>query len=343
MKKIKVFIVEDSLVARELLSYILNSHPDIEVIGYAESGEKALTRLEGVKPDLITMDINMPGLSGYETTKLILEKHPIPIIVISAILDPKNMKSTYQALQAGALAVVEKPYGFGHAEFANCSEKIIDTVKMMSEIKVITRKPSFTPTQIIRRKTFSNKNRKIDIIVIGVSTGGPTIIQKIIEGLKPDFNIPILITQHISEGFAESFVNWLNDTSKIPIQIPKQDELIMPGNIYVAPAEKSMTVNFNRKISLLDRVHENDLVPNVGKMFSSVDMVYKENCVGILLTGMGKDGALELDMMAQNGSVTIAQNEESCIVYGMPKVAIDMGNVKHIMNPDEIIEYLNKL
>ncbi len=341
--KIKVLIVEDSIVAKELLSYILNSDSDIEVIGYASNGQRALSFLENNKPDLITMDINMPGMNGYQTTKEILKKYPIPILVISAILDPNDMKSTFNAMQAGALAVVEKPHGIGHSKFNDNSKYIIKQVKMLSEIKVVRRK--YTQTQVLRRVNKKiNSSNNIQIVAIGISTGGPKVIQEIVLNIKSSFSKPILITQHISEGFAESYVSWLKEVSNLPVKLAENGETLLDGHIYVAPSTLSLTVSANKRVCLkAPKQNSNKPIPSVSEMFLSVDKIYRQNALGILLTGMGRDGAKELKIMRDNGATTIAQDEESSTIFGMPKVAIELGGAELVMNPTKIIEYLNKL
>jgi len=340
-KKIKVMVVEDSMVARELLVYILESSPDISVIATAVNGVQALQRLKTYSPDLITMDVNMPEMDGIEATKKILESNPVPIIIISAALDPAERRNTFKIIEAGALALLDKPRGIADPDFEKTSNHIIKMVKMMSEIKIIRRRQKVISTPVTKSPIYINQ--KFNIVAIGVSTGGPAILKEILSNLKADFPLPILIVQHIADGFSQSLVDWLNIYSKLPVHIAKINEKIVPGHIYLAGYGEHMLVSSLRQISLIPMSSSDKHCPSVGKLFQSVANVYQKSAIGIILSGMGKDGVAELKIMKDNGALTIAQDKESSIVHGMPGEAIKIGAETYVLNIDEIIQTLNKV
>ena len=340
-KKIEVMVVEDSMVARELLVHILESSPDISVIATAKNGVEALKRLETYSPDLITMDVNMPEMDGLEATARILEQYPIPIIIVSAALDPEERANTFKIIEVGALALLDKPHGITDPDFEKQAQSIVEMVKMMSEIKIMKRKQKVKSTPA--SKTRPNLNKKFDIAAIGVSTGGPPVLKEIFSKISPAFPLPILVVQHIADGFDQSLVDWLNIYSKLPIHIAKQDEQIVHGHIYMAPSGKHMTISKLRHISLIPMSESDKHCPSVGKLFQSVSNIYSQNAVGIILSGMGNDGVPELKMMKDKGALTIAQDRESSIIHGMPGEAIKIGAATNVQSIEEIIQTLNNI
>ena len=340
-KKIKVMVVEDSKVARELLVYILEASPDISVVATAENGVQALQTLKHCTPDIITMDVNMPEMDGLEATARILEEHPIPIIIVSAALDPAERANTFKIIDIGALALLDKPHAVTDPDFEKESRDIVEMVKMMSEIKIMKRKKRVESTPVPKQQFYLNK--KFDIAAIGVSTGGPSMLKEMFSNIKSDFPLPVLVVQHIADGFVQSLVDWLNIYSKLPIHVAEQGEQIVCGHIYVAPSGMHMTVSGSRRISLVPMSESDKHCPSVAKLFQSVSNIYSQNAVGIILSGMGNDGVPELKMMKDKGALTIAQDKESSIIHGMPGEAIKIGAATYIQNIEEITETLNKI
>ena len=340
-KKIKVMVVEDSMVSRELLVYILESSPDISVIATAENGVQALEQLEHYTPDLITIDVNMPKMDGLEATARILEQYAIPIIIVSAALDPAERANTFKIIEAGALALLDKPHGITDPNFEKESKKIVEMVKIMSEIKIMkrTKKKESTDSQ----KTCPYHNKNFDIVAIGVSTGGPPILKEIFSKISSNFPLPIMVVQHIAEGFEQSLVDWLNIYSKLPIHVAKQNEQIVQGHIYIAPPGAHMMVSELHKVSLIPMTSSDKHCPAVGKLFKSVSNIYSKNAIGIILSGMGNDGAAELKIMKEKGALTIAQDKESSIIHGMPGEAIKINAAIYIQSIEEIIQTLNNI
>ena len=246
-KKIKVLIVEDSPSVQDLLIYILNSDPAIEIIGTAYTGKRAIKFLERNKPDIITMDIDMPEMGGLEATRIIMETNPVPILIVTASWSPSDVKATYQATEAGALTMLEKPRGIGHPDHNRMALKLVKTVKLMSKVKVVRRwartrmehKEVILPPSVLKPELIK---AEIKLIAIGASTGGPPALQKILSLLPKNLPVPILIVQHISKGFLKGLVEWLNDTTDYPVQIAANNENPKQGNVYVAPNGYQMGV-----------------------------------------------------------------------------------------------------
>lgn len=344
-KLINVLIVDDSLVARELLIYILNSDPEINILGIAESGEKALDFIKRHKPDVITMDVHMPGINGYETTQKIMETQPVPIITVSTAVDERSVDDSFRSMEAGALAIVEKPRGIDHPAHRQMADHLIKIVKLMSEVKVVRRRmyPARTKPPL-RFSDDRNLARRPDIkiVAMGVSTGGPPVVQTILSLLPSNFAAPVLIVQHIATGFLHGMADWLGKESALPVHIAAHKDRLMSGHVYLAPDNYHMGVARD-SILLSKRKAEDCICPSVSHLFRSVSEVFKENAAGVILTGMGQDGAQELLLIKNYKGATIAQNKESCVVFGMPEAAVNLGAVQYVLPPDKIARKLIQL
>jgi two-component system chemotaxis response regulator CheB len=344
---IKVLIVDDSPVARELLKHILTSDPQIEVIGTAINGEEAVEFTKDQKPDLVTMDIIMPRMDGYQATRRIMEANPVPILAVSASVKREEVEKTWRAVEAGALALLEKPTYADLGDPKSNAAKLIETVKIMSQVKTVRRwkKSSETgpPEPSLKTLRQSAEKRNIKVVAIGASTGGPQALKQILSRLPKSFKLPVLIVQHIAPGFTEGFVNWMNTASALPVQMAADGDQLRPGHVCVAPDFYHMKVGRNGKICLSSDEGDNGIRPSVASLFQSVAEVYGSEAVGVLLTGMGRDGATELKLMRSKGAVTIAQDKESSMVFGMPGEAIKMGAAKYSLSPEKIAEMLESL
>jgi len=338
---IRVLIVEDSPTVQELLSHILSSDPEIEVIGSASNGEEAIEAVTRNKPDIVTMDVYMPRMNGFEATRTIMETNPVPIIIVTGSASMREVETSFEAIEAGALTVVQKPIGVGHPDYEFKARELIKTVKLMSEVKVVRRwaqRPRKESAAVI-----SPPSEEIKVIAIGASTGGPPIIQKILSGLPINFSLPVLIVQHMAVGFIQGFTEWLSQTSKLPVHMAINGSRILPGHVYIAPEGIQMKVVMDGRISCTNDGPENGLKPSVSYLFRSIAQVFGKNAVGVLLTGMGKDGAEELRLMKDKGAVTIVQNEESSVVFGMPGEAVKLNAAKYVLPPEKITEILSRI
>ncbi|MFH0758233.1 MAG: chemotaxis-specific protein-glutamate methyltransferase CheB [Bacteroidota bacterium] len=345
-KKIKVLIVDDSSSVLDLLSYILGSDPQIEVVGTATNGSRALAMLEKLKPDVIAMDIDMPVMDGIETTRTIMETQPIPIIIVTASYSRSETEKTFLALDAGALSIMAKPRGMGHPDHAKMADTLVKAVKTYSEIKLVKRRrrPEAPINHV--HHDFEEAIHGDDIpelVVIGASTGGPPAIQLILRNLPSNLPAPILIVQHIAEGFLESFRDWLVKTTGQQVHIAGNGERAIAGHCYLAPDHMQMGVNRSGRMELSCNNQMYTICPSVSYLFGSAANSYGRKVIGILLTGMGKDGAAELKLLREKGAVTIAQDKESSVIYGMPGEAQKIGAAKYILPPPGIAAAVARL
>lgn len=345
---INVLVVEDSPVIKELIVNAIDREKDLKVIGVAVNGIEAVDMVAKLKPDVITMDVNLPEMNGLDATKRIMETNPVPIIICSANFDPKDMQDTFSALSAGAAAVAEKPHSYGTKTFDVLASRLVNNIRLLSTIKVFKRTPvKVAPIDSLITRSLSKDdyifNKKIRIIAIGASTGGPVVLEKILSHLPANFAIPIIAVQHISPGFTQGFCDWLAATAKVNVKLANDGEMIQPGTCYIAPDNYHCIVEKNMTISLLTTPSEHSAKPSVSVLFRSIAQNIGEKSIGILLTGMGKDGALELKLMKESGATTIIQDAESSIVYGMPGEALKIKAQSYIFTPEKILEYLHSL
>jgi len=346
---IRVLVVEDSPVACELLIHILNSDAGIQVIGTAANGREAVEFVQHDKPDLITMDIHMPEMDGFEASRLIMETHPVPIVVVTSSCNIKELETSFCAIEVGALTVLQKPQGIGHPDHEKTARNLIATVKLMAEIKVVRRwfRTVASPLQHERRSMqeggMAFHLALVKAVAIGASTGGPPVIEKILAELPKDFPAPVLIVQHMAEGFTHGFAEWLGQTSKLPVHVPSHGSMTCPSHVYVAPNGVQMGMDAAGRILCTGDEPENGLRPSASYLFRSIAKVFGKNAIGVLLTGMGKDGAVELKLMKEKGAVTIAQNMESSAVYGMPGEAVKIGAAKYVLPADKIAAVLTSI
>src|SRR3989338_5012833 len=344
---INVLIVDDSAVVRQHLKDVLESDKDIRVMGTAKDGEEAVRFVQEKKPDVITMDINMPNMNGFEATRKIMETNPVPIVIVTASYDRSDVEKSFHSMEAGALAIIEKPFGEGPPHSKETQNDLVQTVKLMSEVKVVRRWKRERQSEAIDKKVsdkgLKKRDEKIKIVAIGASTGGPPIIQTILSGLKKGYSAPILVVQHISKGFLEGLVEWLRQSTGLPVHIAKHGEELLPGHIYFARDDYHLGVDKDGRLRLSREEIENGLRPSVSYLFRSIINSFDGEAVGILLTGMGKDGAMEMKMMKDNGAVTIAQDRESSVVYGMPGEAVRLDGATYVLSPEEIAQTLEAL
>lgn len=340
---ISVLIVDDSLVVRTHLAHILGSDPEIQVIGCVASGQEALDFIKCRKPDVITMDIHMPDMDGYEATRRVMESIPVPIVVISATCDPAEQASTFKALEAGALVCLPKPPAPGHPGYREAVAEILMSVKQMAGLIVVRRWPKRRLAPGVADPIIPPTRRPIQIIAIGASTGGPAAIHQLLAALPADLPVPILIVQHIARGFSRGFADWLSGVSPLPVNLATNQEPLSKGRIYVAPDDLQMGVTAGGRILLSNAPPEYFLRPSASFLLRTVAEIYGQTAIGILLSGMGKDGAIELKQIRDAGGITFAQDKESSVVHGMPGEAIRLEAAAHILPPASIAATLIRI
>jgi two-component system chemotaxis response regulator CheB len=345
----KVLIVEDSKVVREIIKAILEEDSEFQVIGEVESGEDAVEFVKKNKPDVITMDVNLRGKDGLYATREIMAENPVPIVIMSTLFDPKNSENTMKALEEGALSVFEKPKSLGSPEFDAYAKSLRRELNILAGVKAVKRKRTAKVRKIVKEKfvnTFVEEpdiSKNIKFVAIGASTGGPQILNEIFTNIASGFNLPIIVVQHITPGFLDGLIYWMKSITKLKVKIAEEGELLSGGTIYFAPDNYHLTVTENLTVKLIDSPPVHSCKPSVSVFFDSVAKNFSNGVVAILLSGMGRDGADELLKIKNKGGITIAQDKESSVVFGMPKAAIDLGAASFVFKPEEISNFLNKL
>jgi two-component system chemotaxis response regulator CheB len=340
---IKVLIVDDSNVFSDILTKILQSDIDIKVIGRAVNGIEAVNLAERLNPDVITMDIQMPLMSGVEATEEIMRRRPTPIIILSSYVNKKEMNVCFDALKSGAVDIMEKPTGRTLLDYQEIEDDLIKRVKIAANVKVFThlnlsrgstdRRPAI-PTVVTAKK------QKTKIVVIGASTGGPIAINAILSALQPNFSAPCVVVQHIAKGFLEGFVDWLARECRIKVKIGQQSERLESGVAYFPPEDQHMGFYKNGLIRLYNGQPEDGHRPSITLIMKAAAEVYGSGVLGVLLTGMGRDGAEGLKVIKAAGGRTIVQDEETSAVFGMPKEAIENNAADHVLPINRIAKQI---
>jgi len=343
---IRVLIVDDSLTTRQYLRYIIEGDPYLQVAGEARSGHDAVEKAGVLKPDVAIMDIQMPGMDGYAATRKIMETQPLPIIMYSPLVAPEQTENIFKAMQAGAVAVAEKPPGPASEKSRPLIEKLLRTVKLMAEVKVVRRHPVKTgtkPPRVVDKLLTPENLTNIGIVVIGASTGGPPVLHHLLTRLPRDFPIPIAIVQHIAAGFLPGMLDWLSKESRLTLKIAETGDILSPGKVCFAPEDDNMAIGSNGRISLRRDAGAGRRKRPITDLFESVARSFGPRAVGILLTGMGSDGACGLLEMLRSGAQTVVQDRETSTVFGMPAEAIKLDAAQYVMSPAEITDFMKSL
>lgn len=359
---LRILIVDDSALMRRLIRTMLDRDPELTVVGEAADGREAIARTAELKPDLITLDVRMPVMDGVETTRQIMAYQPTPILVLTASLSRYDVDITFQMLDAGALDVMEKPKLSDSAALERARIALTRKIKLLARVKVVThlrgrrtqlrieheklRKTTNTTAAALPSvpvqpppSSFSMLNSQFPVVVIGASTGGPRVIQQILAGLPADYGAAVLIIQHIAQGFSAGFVEWMATHSMLPISLAEAGNRLKPGHVVVAPDRFDMMLGVDGRVKLstqpvlLQR-------PAIDITMQSVAEACGPLTVGVLLTGMGRDGALGMLSIRRAGGYTIAQDEASSTIFGMPKAAIELGAIQEVLPPSKITEAL---
>lgn len=379
---IRVLIVEDSAVFQKVLTSFLKDEGNIEIVGIVDNGLDAVRKCRELKPDLVTMDIFMPEMNGLEATRRIMAECPTRIVIISSMINATNLKYSFEAIQAGAIEVIEKPSDMMRGNYEKVREGLLAVLKRTMEADPIKRfswlvenpwadsppvfRPSLrhsvvlpflksedmvpvnsipVPTDI--RIEFVPTEIPADfvpwVICIGGSTGAPAVISDLLRSLPADFRIPIVIAQHIVKGFVNGMAEWLDSMAALKVKIAENGERPAPGQVLFAPDNMHIGFADKRRIELTPGGTEDLYIPSINILFHSAARVYKNKALGIVLSGMGKDGAIGLLEMRNKGAATVAQNEETSVVYGMPKVAVSMGAVMEELTPADMAVLLAEL
>ncbi|HWL54066.1 MAG TPA: chemotaxis-specific protein-glutamate methyltransferase CheB [Chthoniobacteraceae bacterium] len=348
-RKLAVMIIEDSLVVRELLQHIISRDARLEIVASVGSGEAALKLLREVRPDVISLDIRLPGMSGFEATQRIMSERPTPIVVVSSDVEDDELKISMNALRAGALAVVQKPAGLSHADYEALAENLCTKLAIMSQVRVIRQRYGTAAAMPLSRSAPAaepkarRSSARPRVLGLVASTGGPNALVRLLNELKPGFPAPVLVVQHIAAGFLPGFVRWMDDEVSLPVREAAHGMAMEDGVVYVAPADRHLVATGREELHLTSGAPLGNHRPSGTVLFRSLADAFGPAAVGVLLTGMGDDGALGLKEMYDEGAYTIAEHESSAVVYGMPAAAVKLSAVSEVLPLPRIGERLNRL
>jgi two-component system, chemotaxis family, protein-glutamate methylesterase/glutaminase len=342
-KKIRVLIVDDSPVALTVLKKILASSPEIEVVGTAKHGREALELIPRLRPGVICTDYHMPVMNGLQFTREVMATNPLPILVVSVSVE-EGSANIFNLLEAGALDVFPKPFGGLAAHSPESARNLIQKIKILAGVRVFRKAPPLTSaraaTPPVPKPTALKPKGPLRLVVIGTSTGGPPALRTILSGLPASFSLPIVCVQHISEGFLPGLLEWLAAECRLRVTVARAGDKPLPGTIYFPPEQTHLLFDQQGRFVASQEPPKDGHRPSVTLTMRSAAVSYGSEVLGILLTGMGKDGAVGLLDIARVGGVTIAQDEASSVVFGMPKEAIALGAAQHIMSLTEVAEAL---
>ena len=332
---ISALIAEDSPTTAELLCRMLESDPEIRVVGTAPNGERAVAMTRELRPNVVVMDVHMPLLNGFEATQRIMTEVPTPIVIVSSTINVHETAVSMRALELGALALLEKPVAPNHPEFDDMCRRFVATVRALSGVKVV-RRWTTTASGVSRRPSARPAAPIAEIVAVAASTGGPAALYRLLSSVPPDFDAPILIVQHMSPGFVEGFAEWLNGGTRLSVCVARNKARLEPGRVYVAPDDCQLGLSDATTIDVSGTLPIDGFRPSGTHLFRSVGAAYGKKALGIILTGMGRDGVEGLRALREAGGRVVAQDEASSIVFGMPGVTVAEG-IAHDVLPLEVI------
>lgn len=345
---VKVLIVDDSAFMGNALSSMLSSDPEIKIVGTARDGLEAIEKVGTLQPDIVTMDVEMPRMDGIAALRHLMEHNPVPVIMVSS-LTVDGAKTTLDALDIGAVDFIPKNLSELSINIVKIREVLVDKIKQIARKSPLRRRitPAGRPLSAPRAQEApqhmpvrTTGDRRVGIVAIGTSTGGPKALQEILPLLPKDFPVPIVIAQHMPPNFTGPFAERLNQLSRLTVKEAVEGEALKQGVAYVAPGGGHMRVARRRGIETVISLSENkeDFIyrPSVDALMSSVAEFFPGRALGVILTGMGNDGLKGMTSLKKSGSRIFAQNEETCVVYGMPKAVVDAGIADKVLSIEEI-------
>lgn len=335
--RIRVLVVEDSLTVRKYLVDVVSAHPELDVVGEAEDGKAAIELCQRLRPDVVTMDMILPAMSGLAATEYIMAYCPTPILVVSASANRGELFQTYDALAAGAVDVLDKPTGDSRDEA--WERKLVAALKVVARIKAITHpRGRLGPARPMAPDPApaGPRTAKPRAVLIGASTGGPAAIVGILRSLPPDFPIPLLLVLHMGPPFAAALADWLSGQSPLPVGYARDGEALPApgqGRVVMAPPDRHLVIQGGR-LRLIDGPERHSCRPSVDVLFESASRELGSQCTACLLTGMGRDGAEGLLAIRRAGGLTLVQDEATSVVFGMPREAILLGAAERVLPVD---------
>lgn len=362
MEKVKVLIVDDSAFMRNALKKMLETDTSISVVSTARDGKEGIEKIKLYKPDVVTMDIEMPRMDGLTALKIIMEENPLPVLMISS-LTQEGANSTMEALSLGAVDFIPKEMSFSSLSIMNIKADLIEKIKLIAKKKMFNKKSlhfnrlrtenkTITPSRTIQKITISEKQfekkiftvptirkNKVEIIALGISTGGPKALQVMLPMLPANIPVGILIVQHMPKAFTGPFAERLNSLCALNVKEASNGDIVTPGTVYIAPGGSHIKLNstgLRKTIIITDEPSNTIHKPSVDVMMLSVAEAIQGKIMSVIMTGMGSDGAYGMVKIKQQGGITIAESEESCVVFGMPKAAISKDVVDYVVPLEEI-------
>jgi len=340
---VRVLVVDDSALMRKLIPQILSTDTSIEVVGTAMDGNFGLKKIEELRPQVVTLDLEMPGMNGLDMLKEIMRRQRVPVIVVSSH-SKDGAAITFKALGLGAFDFVAKPADVS-SRMPEIAQELISKIKAAANSRGtgIRQLPSFEPQRKQEKAVADPKNMPSKVVAIGISTGGPQALQYLLAQLPVDFPGTILVVQHMPENFTEMFARRLDEVSAIRVKEAQSGDILQAGRALICPGNRHLKVKkmpLGDVVVLTDEEKVNGHRPSVDVLFRSVAEEFGSKAVGVLMTGMGDDGAEGLGVIKNSGGITIAQSEDSCVVYGMPKAAIERGYATRVVALDAMVSTL---
>ncbi len=354
---IKVIVIDDSAFMRKSLTLMLESDPEIKIIATARDGNEGIEKILKLKPDIVTLDIDMPGMDGLTALKIIMEQMPVPVLMVSS-LTTEGAQATMQAFDLGAVDFISKDLSYVSTNIKNIKTELIEKVKQIVRSSLIhtrfrmkrlvqsTQHKDIPLKPRVKKVSFEDVMSDLHAIVLGISTGGPQALLKMIPKIPKNFPLSVAIVQHMPPHFTRTLAERMNSISNVLVKEAEKGEPVEPGKVLIAPGGKQMTFNNNNShitVEISDEPKDILYRPSVDIMMTSASAVFRGPLLGIIMTGMGKDGVEGLKLIKAKGGYVISQDEESCIVYGMPRAAVEEGVVDLVLSLDDISLTLDKL
>ncbi len=340
---VRVLVVDDSALMRKLIPQIIERDSSIQVVGTAMDGTFALRKIEELKPNVITLDLEMPRMDGMATLKEITKRYRIPVIVVSSHTT-QGASTTFKALSHGAFDFVAKPKDVLSAQMDEIAGELISKIKAAAGTKVSpnVHELDFIPAKANKRK-LERRQPPVKTVAIGISTGGPNALQYMLSQLPADFPGAIVVVQHMPEGFTELFARRLDECCSVEVKEAQSGDMLLAGRVLICPGNRHIKVRrmpLGDIVVLSDEERVNGHRPSVDVLFRSVATEFGRDCIAVLMTGMGEDGAEGMGAVKQAGGLTVAQSEDSCVVYGMPKAAVERGYANRVVPLDAMANTL---